>query len=545
MTFLSKSTPLPRVTRAIASRWALILSVVAAAIIVGSPTPAAAQPHFKFFEPVIPPRSVQVMAHRGLQGIAPENSAAAVLACGADFIEWAEVDVRLTNDGRHVVLHDATLDRTSDGRGPVASITVNEFLKLDTGSWFAPRFKGTRPLTLSEMLKVARSNTNLYLDCKQIDPELLVQEIVDHAMESQVVVYDAPEVLKRVRAAGKNAIATMTKFRPKAMDLDAFVKAIDPAAVEIDADEVTAEICRRFHDRGIKVQAKVLGTDRDNPATWARMIDAGVDWLQTDDPAGVRFNDVRRRIAKFPVQIAHHRGANRYAPENTLPAIRTSVALGADYIEIDIRTTKDGRLYLLHDRTANRTTDGTGAFAEMTAEAVATLDAGAWFGKSFAGTHVPTLDEALTALGDTSAAYLDAKEIAPEVLLAAIKKYKLLERSVVYQSPDYLAKLRALEPTVRTLPPLGSADDFEKVAAANPFGVDARWSALSRDLIARCHATGIRVFSDAIGLNETLEQYRQAMDWGIDVIQTDHPLRVLRAIELHASSADSGSGPKN
>jgi len=173
----------------------------------------------------------------------------------------------------------------------------------------------------------------------------------------------------------------------------------------------------------------------------------------------------------------------------------------------------------------------------MTAEAVARLDAGSWFGKPFVGSSVPTLKEALTALGDNSAAYIDAKEIAPEVLLAAMREQKLLARSVVYQSPDYLAKLRVLEPAVRTLPPLGSAADFEKVAATKPFGVDAKWSALSRELIARCHAAGIQVFSDAIGFNETLEQYRRAMEWGIDVIQTDHPLRVLRAIELAGSSA--------
>src|SRR5262245_10102557 len=129
--------------------------------------PAAAQSQFKFFEPVSPPRTVQVMAHRGMSRLAPENSAAAVLACGADFIEWAEVDVRLTRDGRHVILHDATLDRTTDGKGPVADVTLEEFLKLDAGSWFAPRFKGTRPLALSELLKAARGKVNLYLDCKQ------------------------------------------------------------------------------------------------------------------------------------------------------------------------------------------------------------------------------------------------------------------------------------------------------------------------------------------------------------------------------------------
>jgi len=67
-----------------------------------------------------------------------------------------------------------------------------------------------------------------------------------------------------------------------------------------------------------------------------------------------------------------------------------------------------------------------------------------------------------------------------------------------------------------------------------PYAVDANWKILSKDLIARCHAANIRVFSDALGVHETVEHYRQAIDWGIDVIQTDYPLRVLRAIELTA-----------
>ena len=263
------------------------IPLIAAASVLFAAEPASAQKGFKFFEPVNPPRAVQIMAHRGLDSVAPENTADAVLACAADFIEWAEVDVRLTKDGQHVILHDDRLERTTDGRGPVAEITRHEFVKLDAGAWDAPRFKGTHPLTLEQMLKLAQGKVNLYLDCKQIDPELLAREIFENRMDSQVIVYDKPANLARVRAAGANKIATMTKFRPRSMEFEAFVRDVDPAAVEIDADDVTAELCRRFHDRGIKVQAKVLGTNWDNPATWTKMFEAGVDWLQTDEPAGV------------------------------------------------------------------------------------------------------------------------------------------------------------------------------------------------------------------------------------------------------------------
>jgi glycerophosphoryl diester phosphodiesterase len=65
-----------------------------------------------------------------------------------------------------------------------------------------------------------------------------------------------------------------------------------------------------------------------------------------------------------------------------------------------------------------------------------------------------------------------------------------------------------------------------------PFAVDAAWSILSKDMIDRCHAKGIQVFSDALGAHEKIEDYQRAIRDGIDLIQTDCPLRVLRALEL-------------
>lgn len=505
--------------------------------VVSSGAVSATEPFFRFFEPVQPPRRVQLMAHRGLQAVAPENNAEAVLACAFEFVEWAEVDVRRTKDGKHVILHDATLNRTTSGQGPVRDITAEDFVALDAGAWFGARFQGRRPLTLTDLLRLARGKVNLYLDCKDVEPALLVQEILAAQMERQVVVFADPEVLAAVRRTGDGQVPVIVKFRPATTSIDTLVAALHPTAVEMNADEVTAGWCREFHERGIRVQAKVLGDEWDRPEVWRNVIAAGVDWLQTDHPAGVRFTEVRDRMGAFPIGIAFHRGASRYAPENTLPAIETAVTLGADYIEIDVRTTRDGKFVLLHDGRVDRTTPVNGNVSELTADEVAALDAGSWFSGRFAGTPIPDFDAGLRAMGDRSAAYLDAKQIAPEALVAAIRRHKLLDRSVVYQSRDYLAKLRALEPAVRTMPPLGGIGDVDAVAAEKPYAVDARWAELTPELIQRCHAAGIKVFADALGPFELVEQYREKISWGIDVIQTDHPLRVLRAIELASPGA--------
>ncbi len=477
------------------------------------------------------------MVHRGMHQLAPENSIKAIAACAGDFIEWVEVDVRLTKDRQHVIIHDATVDRTSNGTGRVDALTLDELKQLDFGEWFATRFHGLQIQTLPELLELAKGKVNLYLDCKQVDAEILVQAVISANMQDQAVVYGDPKLLEEVRKFGGNKIARMTKFRPQQMSFDEFVNNVEPAAVEIDADHLTSELCKEFHARGIKVQAKVLGSDWDQPRIWLAMFAAGVDWLQTDDAPGIRFEDARFRLGKFPVQMAFHRGASRYAPENSLAAIQRAVSLKADYIEIDVRTTSDSKCVLMHDRTVDRTSSGSGVVNNLTAQALAKVDIGTWFGKPFRDQRVPGLSEGLASFGGTAHAYLDAKDISPETLLQAIKDHDLMERHAVYQSPDYCRRLRELSPGVRTLPPMKNLNDLEKTLSAKPYGIDAAWTSLSASMIEQCHAAGARVFSDAIGTHENLEDYRQAIAWKIDVIQTDFPLRVLRAIELEAAAS--------
>jgi glycerophosphoryl diester phosphodiesterase len=132
--------------------------------------------------------------------------------------------------------------------------------------------------------------------------------------------------------------------------------------------------------------------------------------------------------------------------------------------------------------------------------------------------------------------------MAPEALAAALEQHGVVERTVVYGSPAYLASLKAINPRIRLLAPLGSGAALEALARdLKPYAVDARWEILSRELIARCHVLGIRVFSDALGQHERIEEYQKAMDWGIDLIQTDHPLRLMRAIELRIAGASPGA----
>lgn len=498
---------------------------------LGALPAACAGTSFSFFEPIQPPRPIQVMAHRGQASQAPENTRAALAHCIEDGLAWAEVDVRRTQDGRHLLSHDAVVTDSAGKTWTLREVRLEALQPVDVGTRFAARFAGERLISLSDCLAFCKGRLNLYLDCKAIDPESLTREILAAGMERQVIVYAPLDEVRKVQSNSQNRVATMAKWRP-GLPVPDWAVTNGLAAVEIDAPDLAPAVCAAFQQAGVLVQVKALDL-WDRPEFWDRAMAAGANWVQTDLPEEVLAHALWRRLGRRPVLISLHRGASRYAPENTLPAFAKAVRLGADFVEFDVRAARDGTLFLLHDGRLDRTTDGKGPLNEATADAVGRLSAGVKFGLPYAAVRVPTLDEFLDAFGDKVGLYFDAKAIAPEALAAVLERRHLIERTVVYQSPAYLERLKAINGRIRLLAPLGQAQDLDAlVARLQPYAVDADWTILSQDLIARCHTKGVRVFSDALGDHERLEDYRQAMAWGIDLIQTDHPLRVLRAIEL-------------
>jgi glycerophosphoryl diester phosphodiesterase len=115
------------------------------------------------------------------------------------------------------------------------------------------------------------------------------------------------------------------------------------------------------------------------------------------------------RLGREVVIIAHRGMAAGY-PENTLAAFRHSISLGFPVIEVDLRTTADGHIVIMHDETVDRTTSGTGEVGRMTLAEIRRLDAGSHAGPGFAGERVPTYPEALEALrGSGATLVLDIK----------------------------------------------------------------------------------------------------------------------------------------
>lgn len=137
-------------------------------------------------------------------------------------------------------------------------------------------------------------------------------------------------------------------------------------------------------------------------------------------------------MATKPLFAVGHRGASAYAPENTVAAFDEAVRMGARAVEFDLRLTADGTPVVIHDETVDRTTNGTGPVARYDRFDLLTLDAGSWMHVRFAGTRIPTLEEALLAIGPRARPVIELKvPVSPEVVLRALRRYDLQDEAFV------------------------------------------------------------------------------------------------------------------
>jgi len=229
------------------------------------------------------------------------------------------------------------------------------------------------------------------------------------------------------------------------------------------------------------------------------------------------------------IAVISHRGEHLSHPENTLAAYRAAIDLGADFFEVDVQTTADGRLVLMHDRTVDRTTNGKGAVAQLTFAEIRKLKVG--------GEQVPTFDEALALAKGRIGVYVDAKRVSAEDLVAALDRHKMDGHVVVYGGLDYLKGVRKLRPRVRVMPESVSLAVVEKIITElKPEVIAFSHRDWRDDIIQAARRSGAGVFVDRLGPEDTPSAWQDAIDRGATGIQTDHVadlVAYLRARGLH------------
>ena len=231
---------------------------------------------------------IEIIGHRGYAARTPENtliSIEAALTAGARAVEF---DIHVASCGTAVVIHDETLDRTSDGNGPVSRQTVEQLQTLDAGTWFDAEFAGEKIPTLADALDCVSGRVDqIYPEVKGIrtssDVDGMIRLVRDRGLSECTTFISLDwNILERVRAQD---VGIRIGFIVETSDLfdEALSLAVaDPAAI-LDLNQVIAlddpSVVRRAKDQGVEVVTWTVN----EPAEATRLRQAGVTGFTTDE----------------------------------------------------------------------------------------------------------------------------------------------------------------------------------------------------------------------------------------------------------------------
>jgi glycerophosphoryl diester phosphodiesterase len=231
-----------------------------------------------------------IAGHRGDRSVAPENTMPALQSALDGSMVYVETDIRLTSDGVPVLIHDATVDRTTNGTGRVDSMTLSELQKLDAGSWHSRPFAGLRIPTLEEFLvALADSNKKAMLELKgawQPEDVATVAALVhEHSLHARVVFasFDTDTLVALQVSAPELPRLVLTPTLPDdtvalIFEYGAIGVVTAPAAVERDP-----AVIERIHRAGLGILLYTLNERQ----SWASALSLGVDGIITDKPSSL------------------------------------------------------------------------------------------------------------------------------------------------------------------------------------------------------------------------------------------------------------------
>jgi glycerophosphoryl diester phosphodiesterase len=236
------------------------------------------------------PERDEVQAHRGASAVAPENTIAAFRAAAEQGAKWVELDVALLADGALVVIHDASVDRTSSGTGSLGALNQSDLTQLDAGSWFGSKFAGERIPTLEETLKVlGELGLNANVEIKQHEHHKSLEQMtnaVQAALRTR-----APHTAIMISSFDAQALAAMHRLEPgleMAMlwskvppDWQAQLAAIPATTIHLHYKALSIGLLEEASKLGIKVRVWTCN----EPEVLASFWPAGLAGVITDNPA--------------------------------------------------------------------------------------------------------------------------------------------------------------------------------------------------------------------------------------------------------------------
>lgn len=381
------------------------------------------------------------IAHRGASAHAVENTLRAFRVAAELGADMWEIDVQLTADGHPVISHDAALERIFSMEGEIAQLTLEEI-----------RLRAPDLPTLDEVIALASElDQALYVEIKaQGAGRVAIERLMAHGFtRAGLGSFKTEEVRDMAEAGCPFPLSVLVP-----LGADPFERAAQSGAGiihlcwerggERPQDLVTQELLAQAADQGLGI---VLWHE-ERKAVLDDLFKLPVLGICTNQPELMAGCD---SVNLGGIEIVCHRGANHFAPENTLACAQLALEQGCHYLELDVRESADGELVVIHDPTLERTTNGTGAVADWTLAQLRQLDAGAWFSPVHKGQRIPTLAEMIALCQRFGAQmYLENKSADPAKIIALVEAMNFAGHCFHWSgNPQLHARMRQVSPRAR------------------------------------------------------------------------------------------------
>lgn len=236
---------------------------------------------------------------------------------------------------------------------------------------------------------------------------------------------------------------------------------------------------------------------------------------------------------KHSFVVIAHRGEHQRHHENTLGAIDGAIEAGADFVELDVRRSKDGRYLLMHDSTVDRMTDGHGAVVSLTWNELEKLSVHDRSLPDVPPARIPSFEEALARCRDRIHIYLDFKAGNREQVANLIRKAGMAKQVLVYDGVGQIATWRKVAPEFPLIisPPESAASGvpaLEAFLTENPCEVlDDNWSGWTQETVRKADSLSSRVWPDIQMRDEGPAYWKRVLAVGFTGVQTDHPRELI------------------
>ncbi len=232
------------------------------------------------------------------------------------------------------------------------------------------------------------------------------------------------------------------------------------------------------------------------------------------------------------VEVTAHRGYSAAYPENTIPAFKGAIEIGADWIELDVQETADGEVIVMHDSNLKRTTGVDREIWEVNYEDIKDLDNGSWFDAKYQEVHIPTLEEVLKATWGKIRLNIEIKPTGHEKnlenrVVELLEEYHMVDSCVVSSMKyDCLEKAKQANPDVVTAYITSvSYGNFTNLEYADGYSVESMM--LTQGFVNQAHNAGKEVYVWTVNSEDTLGK---VINMGVDKVITDDPVMAQKLI---------------